>query len=69
MPPLPKYLKKNADELRRIRRRQPRVSFAEVLRQVERVAKREGKSSASGMPCYGGGENTVGSSTRISFRG
>jgi len=59
MPPLPKYLKKNADELRRIRRRQPRVSFEEALRQVERVARRERMSSASESPCYDGLESTI----------
>jgi hypothetical protein len=53
MPPLPKYLKKNADELRRIRRNQPVVSYEEALRQVERVARREGTGSNL-PPCPGG---------------
>jgi hypothetical protein len=59
MPPLPKYLKRNADELRRIRQNQRQVSFEEALRQVKRVARREEDSSVSDVHCYDGQESTA----------
>jgi hypothetical protein len=47
MPPLPKYLQDQANRLRVIRQQQQQPSYAHVVKQAEKVARRQENASRS----------------------